>query len=142
MGKLTKEAEDILYGRFGNDCLIALATIGKGIPYVRTVDAYYCDSAFYVLTHALSGKMRQIAQDPAVAIAADWFTAHGIARDLGWFCEESNRDTAARMRRLFAKWIDNGHNDFSDRNICILRIDLTDGILFSQGIRYDIDFIK
>ena len=140
MEKLSKEAEDILYGRFGKDCLIALATIGKGKPHVRTVDAYYCDSAFFVLTHALSGKMRQIAQDPAVAIAADWFTAHGTAKNLGWFCEEKNRDIAARMQTVFAQWIDNGHNDFSDRNTCILRIGLTDGVLSSHGTRYDIDF--
>ena len=140
MEKLTREAEGILNGRFGHDSLIALATIGQGIPYTRTVDAFYFDRAFYVLTHALSNKMRQIAENPVVAISGDWFTAHGNAKSLGWFCEESNRDIAAKMKRVFAQWIDNGHNDFDDRNTCILRIDLTEGTLFSNGTRYDIDF--
>ena len=140
MEKLTREAEGILYGRFGHDSLIALATIGQGIPCTRTVDAFYCDRAFYVLTHALSNKMRQIAENPVVAISGDWFTAHGNAKSLGWFCEESNRDIASKMKRVFAQWINNGHNDFDDRNTCILRIDLTEGTLFSNGTRYDIDF--
>jgi len=140
MGKLIKEAEDILYERFGNDSLISLATIGKGIPYARTVDAFYCDSAFFVLTYALSNKMQHITENPVVAISGDWFTAHGNAKNMGWFCAESNRDIAAKMKRVFAQWIDNGHNDFNDQNTCILRIDLTDGTLFSNGTRFDIDF--
>lgn len=50
-----------------------------------------------------------------MAISGDWFTAHGKGMNLGWFCK--------------------------DENTCILRIQLTDGILFSNGIRYDIDFL-
>lgn len=44
------------------------------------------------------------------------------------------------MKTLFAEWINNGHNNFEDENTCILRIELTDGVLFSNRIRYDIDF--
>ena len=46
--------------RFGKDSIIALATVVDNIPYVRNVDAYYEDEAFYVLTHGLSSKMKQI----------------------------------------------------------------------------------
>ena len=60
MEKLTKETEVILLERFGKDCIIALATALDNIPYVRSVDAFYEDGAFYVLTHGLSGKMKQI----------------------------------------------------------------------------------
>lgn len=142
MRKLIEEAEDILYERFGNDSLIALATASAGRPYTRTVDAFYFDSAFYILTHALSNKMQQITENPIVAISGDWFTAHGNAKNMGWFCADCNRDIAAKMRRIFAEWIGNGHNDLNDRNTCILRIDLTEGTLFSHGTRYDIDFTK
>ena len=34
----------------------------------------------------------------------------------------------------------NGHIVESDRNNVILKIRLTDGVLFAHGIRYDIDF--
>jgi hypothetical protein len=46
------------------------------------------------------------------------------------------------MRAVFADWIDNGHNDFQDVSTCILRIILTHSVLFSNGIRYEIDFSK
>ena len=137
MEKTTKEIEKILVDRFDKDSIIALATTADGIPYVRSVDAYYADGAFYVLTYALSNKMKQIEGNSTVALAGDWFTGHGKAVNLGYFGKEENESIAKKMREVFAAWIDNGHNDFSDVNTCILKIELTDGVLFAQGKRYD-----
>lgn len=142
MEKLNETSEKIITERFGKDSLIALATTEEGVPYVRTVNGYYDNRAFYVLTYALSDKMRQIAQNPVVAISGDWFTAHGTASNLGWFCKKENEQIANKMKTVFAEWINNGHNNFEDENTCILRIELTDGVLFSHGTRYDIDFKK
>lgn len=138
--KPTHKTEAILTERFGKDSLIALATLAGEIPSVRTVDAFYCDGSFYVLTHALSAKMQQLSANPVCAVCGEWFTAHGVGENLGWFCKPENRAISDTMRTVFASWIDNGHNDFADENTCILRIRLTDGVLFSQGVRYDIDF--
>ena len=140
MTKLSKEAEQILLERFSKDSVIALATTEDGVPYVRNVNAYYEDRAFYIITYGLSNKMRQIEKNPIVAIAGDWFTAHGKGINLGYFGKEENAEVAEKLREVFAEWIDNGHNDFSDTNTCILRVNLTDGILLSHGTRYDIDF--
>ena len=132
--------EKILTERFGKDSIIALATVSAGRPCVRNVDAIYEDGAFYVLTHALSNKMKQIGENPTVAIAGEWFTANGRGENMGYFGKEENAWIAEKMREAFAAWIDNGHNDFSDVNTCILRIDLTDGILIADGERYEINF--
>ena len=77
--KLSPKTESILLERFGKDSLIALATTVNNVPYVRTIDAFYENGAFYVLTHALSGKMKQIRENPVVAVSGEWFTAHGIS---------------------------------------------------------------
>lgn len=140
MGKLSNEAEQILIERFGKDNVIALATTENGVPYVRSVNAYYENGAFYVITYGHSNKMRQIEINPVVAISGDWFTAHGKGINLGFFGKEENAEIAAKLRRAFAEWINNGDTDFEDMNTCILCIQLTDGLLFSHGTRYDIDF--
>ena len=142
MQKINIELEKILMERFGKDSLIALATVEDGIPNVRTVDSFYENGAFYILTYALSNKMKQIKNDSAVAISGEWFTAHGIGRNLGWFCKKENEQIANKMKTLFSEWINNGHNNFQDENTCILRIELTYGVLFSEGNHYDIDFTK
>ena len=140
MEKLNETTANILQERFGKDSLIALATCVENRPHVRTVDAYYEDGAFYIITYALSGKMKQLAENPAAAVAGDWFTGNGVGEDLGYFGKPENSEIAGKLRTAFAAWIDNGHNDFSDPNTVILRIRLTDGVLFSNGTRYDIDF--
>lgn len=43
---------------------------------------------------------------------------------------------ANKLIHVFAQWIGNGHNDFDDENTIILRLELTDGLLLSHGIRY------
>ena len=134
------KTEEILKQRFGKDSLIALATVEDGIPYVRTVDAVYIDGAFYVVTYSLSGKMQQIAKNPAVAISGEWFTAHGIGENLGHVLLPKNKAVMDILRRAFAAWYDNGHTNEADPNTCLLKIKLTDGVLFSNGTRYDIDF--
>lgn len=140
MEKLSLESKKIMMERFGKDNIIALATMEDGVPYVRYVNGFYEDGAFYIITYALSKKMKQIEKDPNVAIAGDWFTAHGKGINLGYFGKEENAEIAGKLRNAFAEWIDNGHNDFSNINTCILCVRLTDGLLFSHGTRYEIDF--
>ena len=49
MSKWNREAEKIMIERFGKDTVIALATVEDGIPYVRSVNAYYENGAFYII---------------------------------------------------------------------------------------------
>lgn len=140
MEKVSEEAKKLMVERFGMDTVIALATTEDGVPHVRYVNAYYEEGAFYVITYGLSNKMRQIENDPVVAIAGEWFTAHGRGSNLGYFGKSENSEIAEKLKKAFEAWIDNGHNNFEDENTCILRIQLTDGVLFSHGTRHDMDF--
>lgn len=140
MEKLNEKARGIMIERFSKDNVMALATTENGIPYVRYVNAYYEDGSFYVITYALSNKMKQFDKEPTAAIAGEWFTAHGTGINLGYFYKDDNRAIAQKLKEAFSTWIDNGHNNFDDENTCILQIQLTDGVLFSHGTRYDIDF--
>lgn len=138
--KHNAETNLILTQRFGKDSLIALATVSDGIPHVRTVDAVYTDGAFYVVTYSLSGKMRQIEQNPVVAISGEWFTAHGVGENLGHVLLPENKAVMDILRAAFAAWYDNGHTNEADPNTCLLKIRLTDGVLFADGTRYEIEF--
>ena len=138
MKKINPEAEKIMIERFGKDTIIALATVENGVPYVRNVNAYYEDGAFYIITYARSNKMKHIKNNPIVAIAGDWFTAHGKGINLGYFGKKENEMIAEKLKNAFAEWINNGHNNFDDENTIILCVELTDGLLLSHGTRYEI----
>jgi len=134
------------------DGLISLSTIalepgaeGRCRPAARLVDAYYEDGAFYTVTYATSAKMRQIAQNPevAVCIIVENFTADGIGENLGWVCDEKNAEMMAKLRSIFAAWYNEANND-ADPNTCLLRIRLTKGLWNDahKGIRHEINFIN
>ena len=138
--KHSTQTDLILSDRFGKDSLIALATVEDGIPHVRTVDAVYLGGAFYVVTYSLSGKMQQIVKNPTVAISGEWFTAHRVGENLGHVLLPENKEIMDILRAAFAAWYDNGHTNEADPNTCLLKINLTDGVLFLDGTRYEIDF--
>ncbi|MBD5470048.1 MAG: pyridoxamine 5'-phosphate oxidase family protein [Lachnospiraceae bacterium] len=138
MKKINPEAEKIMIERFGKDSVIALATTENGVPYVRNVNAYYEDGAFYIITYARSNKIKHIKNNPIVAIAGDWFTAHGKGINLGYFGKKENEMIVEKLKIAFAEWINNGHTNFDDENTIILCVELTDGLLLSHGTRYEI----
>lgn len=137
MKKMSEEAKKIMVERFGKDTIIALATVENGVPFVRYVNAYYENGAFYIVTYARSNKMRHMESSSTVAIASEWFTAHGKSINLGYFGKEENDWIAEKLKDIFSEWIDNGHNDFEDENTIILCVELTDGLLLSHGTRYE-----
>ena len=138
MNYWNEQAEKILTERFGKDNVIALATAENNVPYVRSVNAYYENGAFYIITYALSNKMKQISDNPTVAITGEWFTAHGKAVSLGFIGKPENTSIAGKLKAVFASWIDNGHTDLNDENTIILCVKLTDAVLFSHGTRYEL----
>ena len=138
MVKRCEEAESIMAERFGRDTVIALATVEGGVPYVRYVDAYYEDGSFYVVTYALSNKMRHLAGGSSAAIAGDWFTAHGKGVNMGAFGSVDNRALAEKLESVFSAWIHNGDSDLTSTDTVILKIELTDGVLLSHGARYEL----
>ncbi len=139
-GDLPPRALEVLRERFGGDALIALSTLDGGAPAVRTVNGHYENGAFYVVTHARSGKMRQIEQNPAVALCGEWFSAQGLGENLGHPRAPGNEAIAARLREAFAAWYGNGHVDEGDPDTCILRVRLTRGTLLRHGTRYELRF--
>lgn len=136
------DAVRVLVERFGCDTLLSLATIDGDRPAVRIVNSYYEGGVFYVVTYGLSNKMKQIGNNSAVAVCGEWFTAHGIGENIGHPREERNIVLMKKLRDVFSAWYDNGHTNENDPNSCILRICLTDAVLFNHGTKYEIDFVN
>lgn len=136
-------ASELMTERFGKDRLLAIATTDGVRLHNRMVDAYYENGAFYITTNARSNKVRQIEAHPNVALAAvDWFTGHGVGRNLGWVLQPANTEIRSSLREAFA-WYDDANNE-QDENCCILEIRLTDGMLIQDHhvLRYQIDFVN
>ncbi len=135
---MNKESNKILKERFEKDSLISIATVDKaGKPWVRTVDAIYIDGAFYTITNATTNKVKHITENPIVAICGEWFSGHGKAESLGYIRNDENKYLADKLRLAFASWYDNGHTNENDINTIILKVTVTDGIIYKNGKRFE-----
>ncbi len=103
MKEFSQEAKQIMIERFGKDTLIALATKENETPYMRYVNAYYENGAFYIITYGLSNKMKHIKNNYVVAIARDWFTAREKRVRLGYFVKKENCAITKKLKKVFAE---------------------------------------
>ena len=135
---MNKDFDNILKERFSKDSLMSIATVDNtGKPWVITVDAIYIDGAFYTITNATTNKMKHINENPVVAIFGEWFSGHGKAESLGYIRNDENKDLADKLRTAFSDWYDNGHTNESDTNTIILKIQITDGVIYSSGKKFE-----
>ena len=95
---MEKDGKKVMQERFGKDSLIALATTNGDYPAVRYVNAYYEDGAFYIITYALSNKMKQIGNNHNVSICGEWLTGQGKAENLGYFGKDTNKEMAEKLQ--------------------------------------------
>lgn len=138
--ELQKQAEALLTQRFGEEKLLALATAENNIPTVRQVNACYVDGAFYTLTARDSSKLRQIAQNPAIALSGFWFSGQGLGKDLGWAYAPENAALAQRLLPAFERWLAEESIDLPKEAVHLLQLRLTQGRILDGGQAYPFSF--
>ena len=132
------QANKILYERFKSGQLIALATSEDNKPYVRTVNAYYENGVFYIMTDASSSKMKQMEKNPEVAICGQLLNARGIAENIGHVLKPEHEDLMKTLRIALAEWYSYGKVDEKDPNTVILKIQLTQATVIDNGNKYEL----
>ncbi len=135
---LSDKVREVLMERFNKDSIVSLATVDENnLPWVRNVDAYFDGEAFYTITYALSKKMKHIMNNNILAISGEWFSGHAKGENLGSIKLEKNKELLEILKEAFKSWYYNGHINEDDENTIILKIVLTDGILYANNHRIE-----
>lgn len=130
---------DVMKQQLGRDVIIALATCTAAGVNVRNVDGYYKNGCVYVVTYEDSHKMKEIKENPNVAICKDLMCAQGIGINLGNPKEEMNKNLRQELKAVFSAFYDRHVNE-DDPKTCILAIQLTSAIAFSHDTKYFLDY--
>jgi len=114
---------------------------------MRVVNSYYEDGAFYVVTHVLSNKMKQIGKNGHVAVSCgqlfdNYMSAHGVGENMGHVLDSENGAMMEKLRQVFASWYTHGDVNENDPNTCLLRIRLADAFYMGGGKDYRINFVE
>lgn len=134
-----EEGLGVLETLFARDYQFALATSNDNIPAVRFIDTFYDSGAFYIVTYGKSQKVKEIQNNPVVALSRDLYRFTGLARNIGHPLSEKNREIREKLIRVFEPWYF-AHNNENDENMCYVRVDLKKGFFYKDGIGYKADF--
>lgn len=127
---------------FSRDFQFALATSSNNVPSLRYIDTYFDGEDFYVVTHALSQKAKEIAENPDVALCArKMHTFSGKAVQIGHPLSPENAEIRKKLTEAFAPWYF-AHNNENDENMCYIKIAPTTGFFHKDGTAYKVDFVK
>ncbi len=130
-----------LHDLFAKDCQFALATASGSVPSVRIVDTFYDDGAFYVVAHASTQKVREIAANEHVSLCHNLYRFSGKAQNIGHPLQPQNSGIRAKLSKAFALWYFK-HNNEQDEKMCYIRINLTSGFFYRDGKGYAVDFTQ
>ncbi|MBU3143764.1 hypothetical protein [Clostridium sp. CF012] len=83
--------------------------------------------------------MKEIMKNPNVALNHNLFIAHGIGENIGNPLEEQNRELKEELKKIFCTFY-HKHVYEEDTNTCILKITLTDSLVFAHDYKYFVDF--
>lgn len=139
MNNFFDESISLMKEIYGKDTPMSFATVNENCPNIRVVDTYYKDNAFYIVTYALSNKVKEITKNPKVALNHNLFVAHGTAENIGHPLEEQNKEIRKELKNIFMPWY-NKHNNEQDKNMCFVKITLNDVMLFANDHKYYIDY--
>lgn len=135
---IDRHVDELLKDRFKAGQLIALATSLNNKPYVREVNAYYDNGAFYIMTDASSAKMKQIEENPEVALCGPLVSGRGVAQNLGHVLKEEHTELMKVLRKALAEWYDYGNVDENDPNTVILKIELFQVSIIDNGVKLEL----
>ncbi len=129
----------VLEELFAKDYQFALATTNDNVPSVRFIDAFYNNGAFYTVTYANSQKVIEMEANPRVAMCNKLYRFSGLAYNIGHPFKEGNDEIRTKLIKAFESWYFK-HNNENDENMCYIKIELSHGFFYKDGMGYDVDF--
>ena len=131
----------VLEELFGRDDQFSLATVRGHSPSIRVVDTYYSERAFWIVTYALSNKVKEIEENPNVALCKGFYNFTGKAYNAGHPLEKKNLFIREKLVEAFKPWYF-AHNNEGDENMCYIKVELEKGFFHRDGRGYKVDFIN
>lgn len=131
----------VLKDLFGKDCTFVLATAQENVPSTRAVDTYYEDGVFWIVTSALSNKVREIESNPNAALCNDFYNFMGKAYNVGHPLKEENREIRETLTKVFENWYFTYNNE-DDEKMCYVRFEPETGFFHKDGTGYEVNFLE
>ena len=125
---------------FTRDCQFSLATAKDNIPSVRVVDTYYDNQCFYLVTYGTSKKVKELEHNKHISLCNKLYNFSGFAYNIGHPLKPGNQEIREKLIHAFEPWYFK-HNNEKDEAMCYVKVELTQGFFYKDGMGYKVDFL-
>lgn len=132
----------MIHKRYQNDTVLLVVTASNNIPSVRSVDSFYHEGSFWIVTDLQCRYVQEIQSNPNVMISDGghnrfWCKATVTGHPL----EPANQAIRPVFLSVFKPWYEAVNNE-SMSTVCYIKVTPYKGYIHDNKIGYSFDFMK
>lgn len=134
--------EELLMKKYSDDTIMLIATSKDNIPTVRSVDCFYYEGSFWVVTDLRCNYVKEIQANENVMVSDGghnrfWCKGEVVGHPL----EEKNLSIREVYKKVFNNWYEEVNNEALD-SVCFVRAQILKGYIHNDSIGHNFDFEK
>lgn len=127
---------EILKEKYSNDTILLIATAKDNVPTVRSVDAFYYNGSFWIVTDLRCNYVKEIQSNGHVMISDGghnrfWCNAVVAGHPL----DDNNKDIREVFMKVFHNWYKDVNNE-SLKSVCYIKADPYKGYIHKDKVGY------
>lgn len=133
---------EILVERYCNDTILLIATAKNNVPTVRSVDCFYHEGSFWIVTDTRCNYVKEIQNNKNVMISDgghNRFWCNAIVA--GHPLEEKNKSIREVYLKVFHKWYKKVNNE-ELISVCYIKATPHKGYVHKDKLGYSFDLIE
>lgn len=133
---------DIIQEKYQNDTILLIATSRDNVPSVRSVDSFYYDDSFWIVTDLRCNYVREIQNNPFVMISDGghnrfWCKGEIIGHPL----DPKNASIRKIYLKVFEPWYKAVNNEDFE-SVCYLKVTPYKGYVHKNKIGYKFNTLE
>ena len=132
---------DIIKSKYSQDTILLIATAKDNVPTVRSVDSFYYDGSFWIVTDSRCNYVQEVMSNENVMISDgghNRFWCKG--KNAGHPLDEKNLSIREVYKKMFHHWYEEVNNE-ELKTTCYIQVTPYKGYVHKdkQGYRFDIN---
>lgn len=136
------DVESILREKYKEDTILLIATANNNIPTVRSIDTFYYQGSFYIVTDTSCNYVQEVINNENVMLSDGghnrfWCKGEMIGHPL----QEKNKEIRDVYMKVFHHWYKEVNNEELD-TVCYIKATPYKGYIHKDKVGYSFDVLK
>ncbi len=133
---------EILKEKYSEDTILLIATANENVPTVRSVDSFYYEGSFWIVTDLSCNYVKEIQSNKHAMISDGghnrfWCNAEVTGHPL----DENNKSIREVFMRVFSNWYKEVNNE-DRKSVCYVKVTPYKGYIHKDKVGYSFNIAE